>query len=133
MEFLKKLFNFSGTINGIEFLWRWVVANIIQLPGGFMIGYGIAGGIMGFTMLGLIIGSVGIALQFSTLMKRSRALFKVPNYLYYYIAYLLVSIVQGFAGSINEYISILSNIVMLAMFVYAIAKNSGIPKVNHEG
>lgn len=133
MEFLKKLFNFSGTINGIEFLWRWVVANIIQLPGGYMVGYGITSGIMGFTMLGIIIACLGIGLQFSTLMKRSRALFKAPNNMYFYIAYLAVSIFQGFAESINEYAVIFSSIVMLLMFVYAIAQNSGIPKVNHKG
>ena len=133
MEFLKKLFNFSDTINGIEFLWRWVVANIIQLPAGFMIGYGIAGGVMGLTMLGIIIASVGIALQFSTLMKRSRALFEEPKHLYFYIAYLVVSIFQGFAGSINEYAYVFSGIAVVAMFVYAIAQNSGIAKVNHLG
>ena len=133
MEFLKKLFNFSDTINGIEFLWRWVVANIIQLPGGYMVGYGITSGIMGFTMLGIMIACIGVVLQFSTLMKRARGLFKAPNYFYFYFTYLAVSVFQGFAGSINEYSVIFSNIVMIAMFVYAIAKNSGIPKVEHKG
>ena len=133
MEFLKKLFNFSDTINGIEFLWRWVVANIIQFPAGMLIGFGIVDGIMGLTMLGVIIASIGIALQFSTLMKRSRALFEAPKHLYFYIAYLVVSIFQGFAESINEWAGAFSGIVMVAMFVYAIAQNSGIAKVNHKG
>jgi len=133
MEFLKKLFNFSDTINGVEFLWRWVVSNIIQVPGGMLVGFGITSGIMGLTMLGIIIASVGIALQFSTLMKRSRALFETPKHLYFYIAYLVVSIFQGFAGSINEYASVFSGIIMVAMFVYVIAQNSGIAKVNHKG
>lgn len=133
MEFLKKLFNFSDTINGIEFLWRWVVAIIVQLPGGYMVGYGIVSGVMGYVMLGIIIAGLGIALQFSTLMKRSRALFKAPNNMYFYIAYLAVSIFQGFAEGINEYAVIFSSIVMLLMFVYAIAQNSGIAKVDHKG
>ena len=133
MELLKKVFNFSDTISGMSFLTRWVIATLIQFPGGFLVGHGIASGIMGFTMLGIIIASLGIALQFSTLMKRSRALFSSPNYFYFYLAYLIVSIFQGFASSINEYAVIFSNIIMLIMFVYAIAQNSGIPKVNHKG
>lgn len=133
MEFLKKLFNFSGTISGIEFLWRWVVATIVQLPGGLMVGHGIVSGVIGYVMLGIIISCIGIALQFSTLMKRSRALFKAPKNMYFYIAYLVVSVFQGFSVSISEYAVIFSNIIMLLMFVYAIAKNSGIPKVDHKG
>jgi len=84
-------------------------------------------------MLGIIIACLGIGLQFSTLMKRSRALFKAPNNMYFYIAYLVVSIFQGFAEGINEYAEIYSGIAMVSMFVYAIAQNSGIPKVEHKG
>lgn len=133
MEFLKKLFNFSDTISGTDFLIRWVASNILQVPGGMLMGVGIGTGVLGFTLLGLIIATTGIALQFSTLSKRARALFSKPNYLYFYIAYLVVSIFQGFAIHINEYVSIASQVVMLGMFLYAIFKNSGITDAKHLG
>jgi len=133
MELLKKLFNFSDTINGTDFLIRWVAANILQFPGGFLLGIAIVDGNMGLLTVGIIIAAAGVALQFSTLMKRSRALFNRPNYLYFYIAYLVVSIFQGFAEGINEYAVIFSSIAMLGMFVYAIAQNSDTPRNEHVG
>ena len=132
MENLKKWFNFSDTLNGTNFLIRWVVATLVQFPGGYLTGLGLAKGHVGYTMLGLIIATVGIALQFSTLLKRSRALFsQATNAFAFYIGYVLVSIFQGFAQNMDQEILIGTNIVMIVMFLYAIFRNSGV--ANHEG
>ena len=132
MENLKKWFNFSDTLNGTNFLIRWIVATLVQFPGGYLTGLGLAKGHMGYTMLGLIIATVGIALQFSTLLKRSRALFSTTTKaLMFYIGYVLVSIFQGFAASMGQEILIGTNLVMVVMFLYSIFRNSGIE--NHEG
>lgn len=133
MEFLKKLFNFSDTISGVDFLIRWVSSIIIQWPGGFLIGYGIASGIMGLTMLGVLIACVGIVLQFSTLRKRARALFTDNNDLHFYIVYLILSIIQGFTNDMELIISIPINILVLIVFSIALFKNSGISPDSHLG
>ena len=132
MENLKKWFNFSDTLNGTNFLIRWVVATLVQFPGGYLTGFGLARGHMGYTMLGLVVASLGIALQFSTLLKRSRALFSTATKAFaFYISYVSVSIFQGFAANMGQEVLIGVNIVMVVMFLYSIFRNSGIE--NHEG
>lgn len=132
MENLKKWFNFSDSINGSTFLVRWIVATAIQFPGGYLTGLGLAKGHMGYTMLGLIIASLGIALQFSTLLKRSRALFSTATKaLAFYVSYVLVSIFQGFAANMGQEVLVVTNLVMVVIFLYSIFRNSGI--ANHEG
>lgn len=135
MEFLKKLFNFSDTISGTDFIIRWVAAFIIQWPGGYLTGMGLAENNMGVAMLGFMLATLGIAFQFSTLMKRSRALFAPNNrnVLYFYCVYLVVSIFQGFTSMINPAVQIITSLVMLGLFGYAIFKNSGIAPDNHLG
>lgn len=132
METLKKWFNFSDTLNGTNFLIRWIVATLVQYPGGYLLGLGLAGANMGYTMIGLILASLGIALQFSTLLKRSNALFSMSAKAFvFYFAYLAVSIFQGFAQSMGQEILLVTNLTMVIMFLYAIFRNSGI--ANHEG
>jgi len=134
MEFLKKLFNFSDTISGTDFVIRWIASLIIQYPGGFLLGMGLASSNMGLMTLGLLLAMVGIVLQFSTLMKRSRALFSNKlHVLYFYIGYVLISIFQGFAANISLLVNLVTALVMLSMFGYAIFKNSGTPPAEHLG
>ena len=134
MENLKKLFNFSDTISGTTFTIRWVIATVIQFCGGYLTGFGLVSGNMGFTMLGLIIASAGIALQFSTLLKRSRAIFSnVKGALAFYFAYLIVSVTKGFINGIDPVLDGFVIITLLGMFAYAIFKNSGMPKIDHLG
>lgn len=134
MEILKKLFNFSDTIDGTTFVLRWLLATVIQFPGGYLTGLGLASGNMGVATLGLMVASVGIFLQFSTLLKRSRALFQpAMNAFIFYVSYVCVSIFRGFAEGFGEEVLIFTSLVMLVMFGIAIFKNSGIPKVDHVG
>ena len=132
MENLKKWFNFGDTLDGKNFLIRWVIASLIQFPGGYLTGLGLTSGNNGYTALGLIIATVGIVLQFSTLLKRSRALFSTAtNAFLFYVAYVFVSIFQGFAQNMGQEVLVATNLVMVFMFGYAIFKNSGIAE--HEG
>ena len=132
MENLKKWFNFGDTLDGKNFLIRWVIASLIQFPGGYLTGLGLASGNNGYMVLGLIIATVGIVLQFSTLLKRSRALFSTAtNAFLFYVGYVFVSIFQGFAQSMGQEILVATNLVMVFMFAYSIFKNSGITE--HEG
>ena len=134
MENLKKLFNFSGTISGTTFILRWVLSTFIQFPGGYLTGIGLASGHMGYAMMGLIIASVGIALQFSTLLKRSKSIFSNARGAYmFYFAYLIISISKGFVQGIDQTLDGFISITLLGMFAYAIFKNSGTPGVKHLG
>ena len=134
MENLKKWFNFSDTISGTTFIVRWVIATAIQFGGGYLTGIGLVAGHMGYTMLGLIIASAGIALQFSTLLKRSRAIFSNAKGAFgFYFAYLVISIAKGFIEGIDPVLDGFVVITLLGMFAYAIFKNSGMPKIDHLG
>lgn len=133
MENLKKWFNFSDTISGTAFLVRWLIAFAVQFAGGYILGLAIANNMnMGGLSLGLIIASAGIALQFSSLLKRSKAIFESAKGAFaFYFAYLVVSITKGFIEGIDPVLDGFVVITILAMFAYAIFKNSGIPE--HEG
>lgn len=134
MENLKKWFNFSDTISGITFVLRWVIAMAIQFVGGYTLGYGFGSGIMGLTMLGLIIASVGIVLQYSTLYKRSKAIYPgFKQHFAFYISYLVISILYGFVQDIDPIMGGFTGIVLLVFFGIAIFKNSGTPEAKHLG
>lgn len=135
MELLKKSFGFTGTISGTTFLIRWAISNIIQFPGGFIIGSGIVSGNTGVTMIGLIIASAGLFLQFSTLMKRSRALFPGGGmkYMYFYLAYLCLSILQGFTKSMSMWFAFPIALALIVMFLYTAFTDSTISKEDHIG
>lgn len=135
MENLKKWFNFGDTISGTTFIGRWVVAMVVQFVGGYIVGTALATGMnMGVLTLGLIIASAGIALQFSTLLKRSRALFeKASASLAFYFAYLLVSITKGFVTGYDVVLDAFVGLTLLTLFGYAIFKNSGVPETGHLG
>lgn len=132
MEKLKKWFDFSDTVSGAAFLVRWVVAFAIQSAGGYALGFGFASSVEGVMLLGMLVATVGIVIQFSTLMKRSRALFPEAKRHYpFYFAYLIISISFSFLKSFDMVIAGFAGLVMLFMFVYLIFKNSG--TAIHEG
>ena len=134
MELLKKLFNFSETISGVNFLIRWIASIVIQYPGGMLVAYGISGGSVGLAMLGLMLASCGIFLQFSTLMKRSRALFtNTYHTVLFYFLYIVLSILNGFARNSDPIIAGTVGIAVLLVFCIALFKNSKIAPVDHKG
>ena len=134
MENLKKWFNFSDTISGTTFLLRWLVALAVQFVGGYALGYGFGSGIMGLTMLGLTIASIGIVLQYSTLYKRSKAIYpSFKQHFTFYLSYLVISILYSFLQDVDPVIGGFTGIVLLVLFGIMIFKNSGDPEAKHLG
>ena len=134
MENLKKWFNFNNTISGTTFILRWVIALVVQFVGGFSLGYGLALDNVGFSALGLIIASAGIWLQFSSLIKRCRAIFPNPKeYYVFYIVYVLTSIIYGFVKGADIVLSSFVGLVMLVLFGITIFKDSANTEANHLG
>ena len=134
MENLKKWFNFGDTISGITFIGRWAVSMLVQFIGGYSLGYGLAGGVPGLMALGVLITSVGVVLQFSTLLKRSRAIFPaIKSYYAYYTSYVIVSLAYSFLQNVNPILSGFLGLVVLSMFAILIFKNSGTQDVEHIG
>ena len=135
MENLKKWFNFGDTVSGTTFLIRWLIAFGVQFLGGYIMGKAIVNDMnMGVLTIGLIIASAGIALQFSTLLKRARAIFtSVKSAFVFYFAYLVFSITKGFVQNVDVVLDVAVGLTILIMFAYAIFKNSGESEVQHLG
>ena len=135
MENLKKWFNFRDTISGSTFLVRWLIAFGIQFVGGYILGLSIVNDMnMGGLTVGLIIASAGIALQFSSLLKRSKAIFNSAKAAFaFYFAYLVLSIAKGFIEGVDVVLDVSVGLAILVMFAYAIFKNSGNPEASHLG
>ena len=133
MNFIKTLFNFSNTISGVDFAIRWVASFILQFAGGFLIGLGVMGSEPAGLTFGIIIAAIGLALQVSTLVKRSRALFGTgPNHVFFYVTYMILSIVRSFAPNLGEVFNVIVISAILSFFVFAIAKNTN-PTEEHIG
>jgi uncharacterized membrane protein YhaH (DUF805 family) len=78
MEKYQKYFEFSGTINGTNYLLRNLLTTIVSYIGGYLIGYGMGLINYGFITLGLILVAPSIWMSVATIYKRTNALF--PTY-----------------------------------------------------
>ena len=52
---MKKYFEFSGTINGLNYFLRNLLATVVAMFGGFTLGFGLGSNQMGVMSLGLLI------------------------------------------------------------------------------
>jgi uncharacterized membrane protein YhaH (DUF805 family) len=75
MEKLKKYFEFSGTISGLNYLLRILLTSVIAYLGGFTVGYGVGTDNMGLMTLGLVLLAPTFWFNFTTIYKRCNALF----------------------------------------------------------
>ena len=132
MENLKNYFDFSGTVSGVTFLLRWVLATIIQFGGGYMVGMGLSQN-YGLTMIGFIVSSVGLVLQFSTLRKRTRAIFPNDTNMVFFFSYILISILSQAIKGNDPAIDGFMGIGIFGMFMVSIFMNSRIPETEHKG
>ena len=134
MENLKKWFNFGDTISGTTFIGRWILSTLIQFVGGYSLGYGLAANNNGLTLIGILVTCVGVVLQFSTLLKRSRSIFsKVTTHYIYYISYVIVSLMYSFLQNVDQIASGFLGLVMLSMFAVLIFKNAEGSDIEHIG
>ena len=125
---MKKYFEFSGTINGLNYFLRNLLATVVAMFGGFTLGFGLGSNQMGVMSLGLLIIVPAVVMGFATIYKRMNALF-TENAKEYSIGLIMIQILTQFLP--QGPLSGLATLVLLIFGLILIFKNSGIE--NHEG
>lgn len=127
MEKVKKYFEFSGTINGLNYFLRNLLSSFLAFFGGYMVGYGLGSSQMGLATLGFILLAPTIWFSIATIYKRTLALF--PESATALTIGMLVSqvMVQFTQDSVGPVI----NLGLIIFGLILIFKNSNIQ--NHEG
>jgi hypothetical protein len=127
MDKIKKYFQFSGTINGSNYILRNILSAFVAYIGGFTIGWGLGKGDTSLISLGILIVVPAVVFGFATLYKRMLALFD-KDATSYTIGIVLVQMLQIFSQDP------IKPIVSLVIFIFSLVlifKNSNIQK--HEG
>ena len=75
MKEYKKYFEFSGTISGTNYFLRNLLSSLVAFIGGYLIGYGVASQIIGYTTVGLFVIAPTLWYNFATIYKRASAVF----------------------------------------------------------
>ena len=65
MEKVKKYFQFSGTINGLNYFLRNMLSYVVAFIGGYMVGDGLLNKNTGLTSIGFLIIAPAIAFGFA--------------------------------------------------------------------
>lgn len=126
---MKKYFEFSGTINGLNYFLRNIVLAILGFGVGYGIGYSFAMGDTGLMMVFVALFAPLMWLQLSTIYKRMSALF--PKDATMYTGGLItLQLISQAMGEDNPF-RLLITLVLLVVAGVLIFKNSGIK--NHEG
>jgi uncharacterized membrane protein YhaH (DUF805 family) len=127
MDKIKKYFQFSGTINGSNYILRNILSAFVAYIGGFTIGWGLGKGDTSLISLGILIVVPAVVFGFATLYKRMLALFD-KDATSYTIGIVLIQMLQIFSQDP------IKPIVSLVIFIFSLVlifKNSNIQK--HEG
>lgn len=122
MNNIKKYFEFSGTINGTNYVLRNLLSTLVAFIGGFSIGFGIGGEMQALTLVGIAL--IVPALWFNTcsIYKRSLALF--PEYaVWITVSMFLMQILDTFNNAFG--------IIALITGLVLVFKNSDIEE--HKG
>tara|TARA_R110000868_G_scaffold325707_2_gene586580 strand:+ start:652 stop:1038 length:387 start_codon:yes stop_codon:yes gene_type:complete len=128
MEKVKKYFQFSGTINGLNYFLRNMLSYVVAFTGGYMVGDGILNKNTGLTSVGFLIIAPAIAFGFATLYKRMLALFD-DDATSYTIGIILIQIISQLMES--GPFKTLAGLFMLIFSCILIFQNSKIE--NHNG
>lgn len=129
MENLKKYFEFGGTISGVNYFLRQLLASVVAFFGGFTLGYGIGTDSIGLITLGMMILSPAVWMSFATIYKRCEALF--PGLAASYtLGIVILQVLNQFIDKTNSIVSALSSIILLGIGLYLIFKNSNIEEHN---
>ena len=127
MENFKKYFELGGTISGVNYFLRQLLASVVAFLGGFSIGYGIGTDSLGLITLGIVILSPAVWMSFATIYKRCEALFPGQAAVYTSGIATLQLLNQFVNGGI---LGGLITIVLLVAGLYLIFKNSNIEEHN---
>lgn len=127
MEKVKKYFEFSGTINGLNYFLRNLLSTFVAFIGGYSVGYGLGSQDMGLTTIGFIVLAPAMWFSIATIYKRLSALFP-NNATILTVAMLTMQVLVQFTqDSVGPFI----NLGLFIFGLYLIFKDSGIE--NHEG
>jgi len=134
MNKLKKIFQFSGTINGTNYFLRQLLAAVVAFVGGFSIGIGIVGmqnttAMSVLLLLGIIVSAAGIWISLATMYKRFDALHPNQAGVYTISLFSLQTVSTMFSD--GDTIGPVIKIVLVVIGLYLIFANSKIE--NHEG
>lgn len=134
MNKYKKIFQFSGTINGTNYFLRQLLAAVVAFIGGFSIGVGIVGmqnttAMSVLLLLGIIVSAAGIWISLATMYKRFEALHPKQSGVYTVSLFSLQTVSTMFSD--GDTIGILVKLVLGFIALYLIFANSNIE--NHEG
>lgn len=86
---MKKYFEFSGTINGLNYFLRNTLSYFLAFIMGYGIGYGLASGNLGITSLSILAIAPVVLFSFATIWKRMNALW--PNEATIYTSIMVIS------------------------------------------
>ena len=126
---MKKYFEFTGTINGLNYFLRNLVLVALGFGVGYGIGYSFVIGNMGLVIVFAALFAPVMWLQVATIFKRMTALF--PSDAKMYTAGLItLQLIQSAMSEDNPFRALLT-IVLLVFAGILIFKNSNIE--NHEG
>ena len=127
MERIKKYFEYSGTISGLNYFLRILLTSVIAYLGGFTIGYGMGTSNMGLITLGLVILAPTFWFNFTTIYKRCNALFGEQAAVYT-ISLITLQVLNQFVE--KETIGKVGGLVLLIIGCILIFKNSKIESHN---
>ena len=127
MEKIKKYFDFSGTISGLNYFLRILLTSVIAYLGGFTIGYGMGTSNMGLITLGLVILAPTFWFNYTTIYKRCNALFGEQAAVYT-ISLITLQVLNQFVE--KETIGKVGSLVLLIIGCILIFKNSKIESHN---
>jgi uncharacterized membrane protein YhaH (DUF805 family) len=128
MQNIKKYFQFTGTINGLNYFLRNILSYLAAFIGGYMVGDGLLNKNTGLTSVGFLIIAPAVAFGFATLYKRMLALFD-DDATSYTIGIILIQITSQFME--DGPFKTLAGLFMLIFSCILIFQNSKIE--NHNG
>ncbi len=129
MENLKKYFQFSGTINGLNYFLRNLILYFLSYGIGYGIGMGMVNNDVGMIMVFVGLFAPVMWVQLTTIYKRMSALF--PKDAALYTAGLITMQFVMSAMDVNNIYRSGLTLLLLIVAGVLIFKNSGIE--NHEG
>lgn len=129
MEKIKKYFQFSGTINGLNYFLRNLILAVFAYGVGYGIGYGIGMNNTGIIMTFVALFAPLMWLQVTTIYKRMSALYPSDKTMFTG-GLVTLQLIMNAMSQDNPFRTILT-LVLLVFAAVLIFKNSGIK--NHEG
>lgn len=121
MNKIKKYFEFSGTINGTNYVLRNLLATLIAFIGGFTMGFGLGAELQILTLIGIVILVPTMWFNACTIYKRSLSLF--PEY----AVWITISM---FLLQILDSVNTLFGLIALITGLVLVFKNSDIEEHN---